>query len=468
LTQRKVDLDPQATPRRPRLAAVLAAPTLIGAMSLAVPSAALAGPCSGLGAPIATETRCLTAIQIPGNPLRSFDISWVNADRSEYYLSDRSNAGIDVINTQTTSFVRTIGGFMGAKLNAAGAVNNSISGPDGVTAHGRWLYAGDGDSTLHVIDLEAPAQSATQQIVSTGGTSRVDEMALTSDGTLLLAANNADDPPFATLFAANGDNGTSSVSVISRISVDPAIVPAGFGLSIEQPAWEPGTARFYVSIPVIANNPPGCNYGQLAGAITCDGGLLVVDPTALTTASVELGAFAKHPGTGVVSLTACGPNGAAVGAHGNVLLGCTPQNNPSNTTTLVIKAKNGHSAAISGITGSDEVWWDDGDDRYYTGSWRACGLPGGCPAPLGGAVLGVIDGKSNLLIETIPQSQGSHSVACDSKLNRIYVPQAAPVAVVGPGGDTTNVGAGICGSSNGCVAVYVDTRNSNVQQVGNH
>jgi fermentation-respiration switch protein FrsA (DUF1100 family) len=30
----------------------------------------------------------------------------------------------------------------------------------------------------------------------------------------------------------------------------------------------------------------------------------------------------------------------------------------------------------------------------------------------------------------------------------------APVAVVGSGGDTTTVGAGICGSNSGCVAVY--------------
>jgi hypothetical protein len=30
----------------------------------------------------------------------------------------------------------------------------------------------------------------------------------------------------------------------------------------------------------------------------------------------------------------------------------------------------------------------------------------------------------------------------------------APVAVVGSGGDTTTVGAGICGTNNGCVAVY--------------
>jgi len=69
-------------------------------------------------------------------------------------------------------------------------------------------------------------------------------------------------------------------------------------------------------------------------------------------------------------------------------------------------------------------------------------------------VLGVIDGTS-VLIETIPQSSGSHSVAADSKRNLIFVPQSAPVAVVGVGGDTTTVGAGICGSTNGCVAVYV-------------
>ena len=440
---------------RARATAMPAASTLIATALLAASGAALAAPCTGAGAPTTTQTKCLTAIQIPGKPLLSFDISWANKDRAEYYLGDRSNAGIDVIDTGHNTFKRTIGGFVGVKLNAAGGVNNNISGPDGVTSHGRWLYAGDGDSTLHVIDLDAPAQSATQQIVSTGGTTRVDEMALTSDGTLLLAANNAEDPPFATLLAANGDQGASAVSVIARVTVDPAIVPPGYGLSLEQPTWERQTARFYVSVPVIANNPEGCNYGQLSGAITCHGGMLVIDPATLTTAFAEIGAFDAGTNTGVVALSRCGPNGATVGPNSNLLLGCTPQNNPSDTSTLVINAQTRHSASISGITGSDEVWFNWGDKRYYTGSSRACGLPAGCPAPNGGAVLGVIDAQTNLLIETIPQSQNSHSVAADSKLNRIYVPQVAPFAVVGPGGDTTAVGAGICGSNNGCVAVYV-------------
>src|SRR5215471_1868663 len=176
-----------------------AGPALLG-----VAAFALAGPCTGPGAPTTTETKCLTAVQIPGAPLRSYDISWVNPHRAEYYLADRSNASIDIIDTRHVTFKRFLGKgqFVGVKLNGAGtAVNNDISGPDGVVTHGRWLYAGDGDSTLKVFDLDAPDSSALKQTISTGGQARVDEMALTTDGEMLLVANNADTPPFGTLFA---------------------------------------------------------------------------------------------------------------------------------------------------------------------------------------------------------------------------------------------------------------------------
>src|SRR5882757_3528359 len=305
-------------------------PVLFGAVSLATTGAMAATPCT-FTPPLTTQTKCVTAIHIPGNPLRSFDISFVSPNRNEYYLADRSNSGIDVIDTRTLTWKRTIGGFVGIVLNGAGtAVDNNHSGPDGVTTHGRWLYAGDGDSTLKVIDLDAPPAAALKQSITTGGTTRVDEMALTENGKLLLAANNAEDPPFATLFAANGDDSTSHVTTITKITVDPAIMPAGFGLSMEQPAWEPKTRRFYTSIPIIANNPPGCNYGQLPGPITCDGGLLVTDPTTLTTPTAVQGAFNATTNTGVVPLQKCGPNGSTVGPNNNVLLGCNPANNPSD------------------------------------------------------------------------------------------------------------------------------------------
>jgi hypothetical protein len=425
---------------------------LFAGVSLATP--ALAQPCMGPGAPTTTETKCLTAVQIPGNPLRSFDISWSNPLLNQYYFGDRSNAGIEVINTVSNTFSRRLTGFVGITLNPNGTVNNALSGPDGVTSHGNWVYGGDGNSTLKVFNLNSIPTStngvpgiAPAQVVSTGGQFRVDEMALTPDGKLLLAANNADDPPFATLFNANGSSGVSTVTVITKISVDPTIIPPGFGLGLEQSTWEPVTRRFYASLPIIANNPPGCNFGEIAGPITCDGGMLVIDPTTLTKPTAVLGAFDPATNTGVVPLNKCGPNGITVGPGSNLLEGCTPGNNPSNTTTLVINALNKNYSQIAGITGSDEVWFNSGDQRYYTGSSRQ--LENGSTVPS----LGVIDGTS-VLIETIPQSSGSHSVAADCIRNNIYVPQVAPVSIVGSGGDTTVVGAGICGSTNGCVAVY--------------
>ncbi len=432
--------------------------TLFAGVSLATPALAQ-GPCTGAGAPSTTETKCLTAVQIPGHPLRSFDISWVNPTFNQYYLGDRSNAGIDVVNTVSNAFSLRLTGFVGIVLNGTGGVNNAKSGPDGVTAHGRWVYGGDGDSTLKVFNIFAVPTAtngvpgiAPAQSIPTGGSTRVDEMALTPDGKLLLAANNAEDPPFATLFTANGDAGVSNVTKITKITVDPTIIPTGSGLSMEQPTWEPSTKRFYVSIPIIANNPTGCNYGQIVTTpptpINCDGGMAVIDPTTVAKPTYVLGAFDPNTNTGVVPLNGCSPNGATVGPGSNLLLGCTPGNNPSDTTTLVINAKTKNYAHVFGITGSDEVWFNSGDQRYYTGSSRALNQSG-TTAP----ALGVIDGTS-VLVETIPQGSGSHSVAADCKRNNIYVPQVAPFSVVGSGGDTTGISAGICGSMTGCVAVY--------------
>ena len=434
---------------------------VLGLGSLTAAGLAVAAPCTGPGAPTNTETRCLTAIAIPGTPLTSFDISFVNPDRDEYYLGDRSTKGVDIIDTQHLKFVRTAGldkPFQGVVLNKAGtAVNNAASGPAGVAAHGRWLYAGDGNSTLHVIDLDSPPASQTKQVLSTGGAFRLDEMALTSDGKLLIGANNADDPSFVTLFSANGDSPASTVVALLKTTIDPTILPVGFGLGIEQPAWDPHTKRFYTSVPTIANNPAGCNYGQLSGPITCSGGLLVTNP--LAPKAVE-GAYNPVSNTGVIPLNSCGPNGATVGVHDNLLLGCTPGNFPAGTTTLVINATTHHYAQVGGITGSDEVWFNSGDNRYYTGSSGAI-KPAGSPLARG-SVLGVIDSTS-VLIETIPQSSGSHSVAADSERNLIFVPEtytSAPTAIplgdqnftAGPGSPT--VGQLICGTTNGCIAVY--------------
>ena len=419
-------------------------PAVLVCVVLLAISATLSAQCKGPGAPTNTETRCVTAISVGPNALTSFDISWVDPERGLYFLGDRSNKGVDIISTTTNSLIGRAGGFVGIVLKN-GAVDNNHSGPDGVVSHGRWLFAGDGDSTLKVFDISNPANPVLRQTISTGGSTRLDEMALSTDGTLLLTVNNAEDPPYATLFVVEPGDLMNPVSSSSarKIEAPSTAVPPGFGLSIEQPAWDEEhsgdsgknedsrghTGLFYVSIPTIANNPTGCNYGQLSGPISCSGGLLIINPADSNPADLK-----------VVPLNECGPNGLTVGPHDNLLAGCTPRNDPTNTSELVINADSFHYANIGGVTGADEVWFDSGDNRYYTAS----------SANIGGPVLGVINAITNLLVETIPQSGGSHSVAADSRRNFIYVPQTA-----GAAGTTS---AGICGATAGCVAVYTDIR----------
>jgi hypothetical protein len=438
---------------RKLLACLSGSGAVIGAASLGTSPASAA--CQGPGAPTTGHTKCLTAIHIPGQPLQSFDISWVDAKTSRYYLSDRANAAIDVIDTSSLKVVAQLGGFVGITI-VNGAIDNSLSGPDGVTSHGRWLYAGDGNSTLKVFDLLAPIASALKQSVFTGGKTRVDEMSLTADGKLLLAVNNAEDPPYGTLFAANGDGGASNVTIITKVTIDPSIIPPGFGLGFEQSTWDPQTQRFYASLPTIANNPSGCNYGQSTGPITCAGGMVVIDPTILSKPTAVIGAFDKLANVGVVPLNNCGPNGITLGTHGNLMEGCTPGNFPPDTSTLVINGVTKNYASVANITGSDEVWFNAGDDRYYLGASKAI-KPSG--SPLGsGAVLGIVN-DSSVLVKTIPQSSNSHSVAADEKRNLIFVPQVATGVVGGDtnttaGPNTPTVGQLICGTSAGCIAVY--------------
>ena len=72
------------------------------------------------------------AFSIPGGALASFDISWVDPVLKKYYLGDRSNKAVDVINTATKAVTQ----FKPTSPTATGFVgftgNNNTSGPDGV------------------------------------------------------------------------------------------------------------------------------------------------------------------------------------------------------------------------------------------------------------------------------------------------------------------------------------------------
>ena len=94
----------------------------------------------------------------------SFDISFVDPIFGQYYLADRTNAGIDVISTVTRSFVGVAakGSFVG--LAAAGS---NFSGPNGVASIGGGnLMAGDGNSTIKVVNVNGMSLVATINAVN--------------------------------------------------------------------------------------------------------------------------------------------------------------------------------------------------------------------------------------------------------------------------------------------------------------
>jgi len=112
-------------------------------------------------------------------------------------------------------------------------------------------------------------------------------MALTTDGEFLLTVNNAAEAAaFATLFAGDGDRNHSSVRELTRITIDPDAFPGS--AAIEQPAWDPKTRRFYVSVPILGTG--GCKDAH-DNTITCDGGMMVIDPANFTPGNMVLGAF---------------------------------------------------------------------------------------------------------------------------------------------------------------------------------
>jgi DNA-binding beta-propeller fold protein YncE len=309
------------------------------------------------------DTVKIAKLDIPGNPLKAFDISWVDQAIGRYYLADRSNASVDVIDGATQHVVAQIGGFVGAKRS------NDISGPDGVvgTFSGRELWAGDGDSTVKVIDLTS---NKVVDTISTGGKFRADEMSYDPKDNLIMVANNADDPPFGTIISV------ATRTPVKKITFDDSTNGA------EQSQYDAATGMFYISIPATNANPGG--------------EIDVINPTS--------GSIVAKYG-----LKDCGPNGLAIGPGNQILAGC---GNPHRA--VIIDKTNGVVLGdLSNVGGADEVWYNAGDNRYYL-------------AETAFQNLGVIDAATLTRVEEVQSGLGAHSVAADQASNHIYVPIAGP------------------------------------------
>ena len=326
--------------------------------------------------------KLLATISIPGFG-NGFDISWVDAEASRYYLANRGNAAavppvaahIDVIDTRRLKLLDPL------PVHAAG---NGVVAIRTRHDEGEWrgegsneLWVGDAKSFVEVIDLES--QSIVADIF-TGGTGRADELAYDPRDHIILVANDQDTPPFATFIS------TKTRMVLGKLDYPQAVFgtpPTNHGL--EQPVWNSKTRKFYLSVPGTMTNPQG--------------EVDEIDPHLMAVTRV-------FPAV-------CNPGEAPQG------LALIPRQRLVTSCGDIIRISDGKVLKTVAGLGIDEIWFNPGDERVY--------FAGG-PNFIADPSVPVLDIETNTLVAVIkvgtppPPLRFTHSVAADSETNRIFVP----------------------------------------------
>jgi len=357
------------------------------------------------------ESLSVVATISPNNAkMSSFDIGFVDSAVSAYILADRTQNAVHLINTQNNTLVRELGqnAFVGV------GASSDTSGPDGVLIVNRHkeVWAGDGNSTFKVLDIGSGAVVGT---FSTGGTKRVDEMC--TDGTVVAMTNNADSPPFTSIWNIRSKTRVATIFWDSRgLGTGKAATDGA-----EQCQWDARQNSFFIAIPEV--NGDGTN--------SADG------------AFVQFNSAGQVLNVYDVPLASCvGPQGMAVGPSPQVLLGCA--GSPTNQNTVVMNDTNGAVyATIANEAGNDMVDYDPTTDHYHLARGNAC-QTSACGSTETARV-GLVDASTDTADSDFvvgPRRSSDHSVASDPVTNNVYVPV--------PGGKST----GLCPSdANGCILV---------------
>jgi hypothetical protein len=330
---------------------------------------------------------------------------------------------------------------------------DTISGPNGVIVVGSDVWAADGPvfktpcdsatalvtpSTVKVLDLNT---GITKMVIPTGtgagtntpGIRRADELCFNPESNVVLVANDDPADNFITFI------GEDSFKVLGRIRFD-GTDPNGNNIlanGIEQCAFNPRDRKFYLNIPMT---------GPATATTPGDG--VVVRISARAPFHVEL----VFPISS--QLTGCfGPQGMAIGPNHQIGLGC------GGTNSLIIDDRNGTTLkVIDGEGGTDEAWFNPGDNHYFFARSTA-GKLGVEDARPGKITLGRASADPDATTAV-----GSHSVAADDHPNQVYVPIRGNNGTVPPSSTGKICSSakdvfGIPGSDAfGCIAVYTAPR----------
>ena len=390
-------------------------------LSAAIALAALA-PLAAHAAPIYSLTSTIAIPAATSNATGKFsgyDLSTFDPATQLFYVTDRSNNGVDVFSAKTNSFQARIG----AGLFAGSTPSNDNAGPNGLTianvSGGKLLIAGNGPSNLIAFSLgtDGVTVNGAPRIISTAvaGTAvppnRVDGVAFAPGANTILAANNAANPGFLTLI----DNATSAVrrSIVldgTTVSSGTTKYPNVNGDGVEATIFNTVRGTYFVAVPVLNG----------AGS----GGVIELDATS--------GNLLNTYDFNALGLTGiCGPTGIAQGAGASMVVACgdpgTVGNLPKQTVVLD-PAGQGSITTVTQIAGGDQVAYDPVRNVFFEATRYQPGGP----------ILGIIDGATGLFSQSLAITANDHSVAVDPVSGEVYVPYGA--------GNTT--------CPNGCIAVF--------------
>jgi hypothetical protein len=329
----------------------------------------------------------------PTGKFASFDISWVDNKRDVYYLADRSNNAIDVVDAIDGSFIK----FLGQGKFAGVIVGPPTrSGPDGVVTDkdgnvwvGDGLIGGVGHSSLKAFD---PTTGTMIANIDNGGAARADELAYGAvDGGRILIAN-PNEPTTAFVTLVNTATQTIQGKVLYDEPAHSGLPAVGHGFNtnfggvqhgLEQPVFLRG--HFYLNVP---------------GTIQNTGG--------------EIDVFDANVAriTAILPLATCGGTGLAVGPRQDLLVEC-------GDSFRVIDTNGNEEARFAEFGGSDEIWFNPGDGNVYFALATTTTLRPGFTAGLG--VFDAVHNRSLGLTE-IPGAQGEHSIAVAAHGNKIFIP----------------------------------------------
>ena len=307
---------------------------------------------------------------VRGSPtnLRAFDVSWNDNSTQRYYLADRTNNAIDLVDSATDTFLGFIGrGHYTGSRPCPGQPQELrlCAGPNGVVTDDLGhVWAGDGDANI----IEADDKPGTTIIrsIPTNGKGRIDELAYDPRDRILMAENDGDSPPYI-VFVSVMDG-----SVLGRYTYPKEQD------GMEQPAWVRQTGLFYQNVPGKKNR------------------IDVFDPHKLPN---PVRSFAVECRGGLLGLTL---SGITVGPNGHLMTVC------GSVGGVTVDSRTGKVGKIipQGAE-ADEVWYDSGSNNYYFSQ---------------NSKLAVVSATTEKFVTYLPL--GSHSVAANARNKHVFVPVA--------------------------------------------